>query len=341
MLESRPASLLEVRQLSKRFRARRRTAGGWSKLVHAVDGVSFDIAAGETLGLVGESGCGKSTVGKCILRLVEPSDGSIRFEGVEITNLGRTALRDFRRKVQMVFQDPYASLNPRMTIAEIVGEPLRNFSDGNPAQRRQQVEQLLARVGLRPDHMRKYPYEFSGGQRQRIGIARALSLNPRLIVADEPVSALDVSVQAQVINLLCDLQEEFHLSYLFIAHDLAIVQHISQRVAVMYLGKLVELAETSSLFEAPLHPYTEALFSAVPRVAVERSDEAAIVAGEPPSPLDPPRGCRFHTRCPRAYDRCRMFEPLLREIRPDHWVACHLYDTNDGWPETISPSDQS
>jgi oligopeptide/dipeptide ABC transporter ATP-binding protein len=317
--------LLDVRQLSKRFPGRRRGFAGSRQWVDAVSGVSFGIAAGETLGLVGESGCGKSTVGKCILRLVEPSGGSIRFEGVNVTSLDRAALREFRSKVQMVFQDPYASLNPRMTVAEAIAEPLRNFARGGSAWRREQVERLVARVGLRSEQMDQYPHQFSGGQRQRIGIARALSLNPRLIVADEPVSALDVSVQAQVMNLLCDLQDELHLSYLFISHDLAIVQHISHRVAVMYLGKIVELAETAALFEKPLHPYTEALLSAVPALEADRARSAAIVMGEAPSALDPSRGCRFHTRCPRAHDRCRDVEPTLQEIDPGHSVACHLY----------------
>jgi oligopeptide/dipeptide ABC transporter ATP-binding protein len=320
--------LLSVRKLSKRFAARKISVTARRQWVHAVTEVSFDIAAGETLGLVGESGCGKSTVGKSILRLVEPSAGSVRFEGIEMTTLARPALRDMRRKVQMVFQDPYSSLNPRMTVAEIIAEPLRNFALGNAAWRRERVEALLTRVGLRPDQMSKYPYEFSGGQRQRIGIARALALNPRLIIADEPVSALDVSVQAQVINLLGDLQEELNLSYLFIAHDLAVVQHISRRVAVMYLGGLVELADTATLFGEPLHPYTEALLSAVPAADPDAKSATQIVSGEAPSPIDPPSGCYFHPRCPAAHEHCRHVAPSLREVRPGHWVACHLYDSN-------------
>ncbi len=318
--------LLEVKHLVKHYPVKKGVFGRVTGHVHAVDDVSFSITAGETLGLVGESGCGKSTTGKAVLKLIEPTSGSIEWRGQRIDQLSAAAMRPHRRELQAVFQDPYSSLNPRMRAADIVGEPIRNFENADADEIRGRVSALFERVGLRPDQMVKYPYEFSGGQRQRLGIARALALRPKLIVCDEPVSALDVSVQAQVINLLMDLQGEMGLSYLFIAHDLAVVEHISHRVAVMYLGKIVELTDKRSLFAHPQHPYTEALLSAVPVPDPRAQKRSIILAGDVPSPIDPPTGCRFHTRCPYAFARCRVDEPLMQELRPGHFAACHLRD---------------
>jgi len=317
-------ALLEVRDLCKHFDVKQGLFGRGGAKVRAVDGVSFWIREGETLGLVGESGCGKSTTGKMILRLTEPTSGTISWRGRQIEKLPASQVRPFRRELQAVFQDPYSSLNPRMRAAEIVAEPLRNFESLPQKQIDERVAALFDRVGLRPDQLVKYPHEFSGGQRQRLGIARALSVQPKLIVCDEPVSALDVSVQAQVINLLIDLQEEFRLSYLFVAHDLAVVEHISHRVAVMYLGKMVEIAPKREIFAAPRHPYTEALLSAVPVPDPTVERKRIILKGDVPSPMKPPSGCRFHTRCPYAEERCKVEEPALREIEPGHFVACHL-----------------
>jgi oligopeptide/dipeptide ABC transporter ATP-binding protein len=318
------APLLEVSALTKHYAVRSGIFGRARGQVHAVDEVSLAIAEGETLGLVGESGCGKSTLGKTVLRLIEPTAGTISWRGKRIDQLAGRAMRPFRREMQAVFQDPYASLNPRMRAADIVAEPIHNFEKNAPLEIHERVRSLFEKVGLRAEQMSKYPYEFSGGQRQRLGIARALAPRPKLIVCDEPVSALDVSVQAQVINLLSDLQREFGLSYLFVAHDLAVVEHISHRVAVMYLGRIVEITSTRELFGNPLHPYTEALLAAVPVPDPTVRRKRLILAGDVPSPIKVPTGCRFHTRCPYAFDRCRVEEPVLKEAMPAHRVACHL-----------------
>ena len=319
-----PAPVLEVTNLKKHFPIKkgllRRTVGQ----VYAVDGVSFTIGEGETLGLVGESGCGKSTAGRAILRLIEPTSGTVKMMGRDIAGLSKKELRPYRRQMQIVFQDPYSSLNPRMTAGDIVGEPLFVHGVANARERNERVVALFERVGLRPAQMTNYPHQFSGGQRQRIGIARALALGPKLIVGDEPVSALDVSIQAQVINLLQDLQRERRLSYLFISHNLAVVEHISHRIAVMYLGRIVEYADTRSIFTRPQHPYTEALMAAVPVPDPAVKRQKRVVQGDVPSPVNPPSGCHFHTRCPYAVQRCKVETPLLREIAPGHHVSCHL-----------------
>jgi oligopeptide/dipeptide ABC transporter ATP-binding protein len=321
------APLLQIRDLKKHFPIHSGVFSRVSDYVYAVDGVSFAIARGETLGLVGESGCGKSTVGRTLLKLLEPTAGKIIVNGADITGLDPAQMLPYRRQMQMIYQDPYASLNPRMSAGEIVGEPLTIHRVGSAPERRDRVAHLFERVGLRPEAAQRFPHEFSGGQRQRIGIARALALNPELIVGDEPVSALDVSIQAQIINLLIDLQDELKLSYLFVAHDLAVVEHISHRVAVMYLGKIVEMTDKTSLFETPLHPYTEALLSAVPiPKARAKGRKRVILSGDVPSPINPPAGCHFHSRCPYAMARCRAEVPALREVLPGHWASCHLHD---------------
>jgi oligopeptide/dipeptide ABC transporter ATP-binding protein len=316
--------VVEIFSLCKHFPVRRGVLQRTLAMVRAVDGISLAIAPGETLCLVGESGCGKSTVGRLILRLMQPTSGKILLRGVDVTTLGETAMRPHRRHAQMVFQDPYASLNPRLPAGTIVGEPLENFSQFSDADRRAKVIALLERVGLHADAMRRYAFEFSGGQRQRLGIARALALDPGLIVADEAVSALDVSVQAQVLNLLMDLQEERGISYLFISHDLGVVEHIGHRIAVMYLGEIVELAPKDELFASPLHPYTEALIAAAPIADPRAKGKKIVLEGDIPSPMNPPSGCRFHTRCPIAVARCRTEAPVLREVAARHTVACHL-----------------
>lgn len=320
--------LLQVRDLRKHYTFPKRWLRPARPAIQAVDGVSFQLARGQTLALVGESGCGKTSTAKSVLRLIEPSAGSVQLQGQELLSLSAQDMRMRRRDLQIIFQDPYASLNPRMVAGDIVAEPLRNFGMGAAAERRERVQWLFARVGLRPEAAQKFPHEFSGGQRQRLGIARALALNPKLIVCDEPVSALDVSVQAQVVNLLMDLQAEFGIAYLFVAHDLAVVRHISHRVAVMYLGRIVELADRDTLFSAPLHPYTQILLSAAPVPNPRTPARRILLQGDPPSPANPPAGCRFHTRCPLAQARCSEQAPELSE-RPSssnggHLVACHL-----------------
>jgi oligopeptide transport system ATP-binding protein len=319
------AALIEVRNVKKYFPIRSGVLGREVARVHAVDDVSFTVGEGETIGLVGESGCGKSTLGRCIVRLLEPTDGDIVFEGRSIGKLGARALRPLRRQMQMVFQDPYASLNPRKRVGTIVSDPLRIHGIGSRRERKKEVEKLLEAVGLSPEHYNRFPHEFSGGQRQRIGVARALALRPKLVVADEPVSALDVSIQAQMINLLEELQDEFSLTYVFIAHDLGVVRHVSDRIAVMYLGKLVELSPAEELYARPIMPYTEALLSAVPIPDPDLSEqrERIVLVGDVPSPITPPTGCRFHPRCRYATEICSRIEPPLVEYRNSHLAACH------------------
>ena len=317
-------SLLEVKNLKKYFPIR---GGIFSKpigYVYAVDGVSFSLNKGESLGLVGESGCGKSTTARAILKLIEPTEGEILFEGKDVCKLDHEEMRSIRRDMQIVFQDPYASLDPRRTVEQIVGEPLDVFHISTKKERKDRIAYLLQKVGLSPDHARRYPHEFSGGQRQRIGIARALALNPKLIIGDEPVSALDVSIQAQVINLLEDIQKEFKLSYIIIAHDLAVVEHVCDRIAVMYLGRIVELAKDRELYTSPAHPYTVALLSAIPVPDPNITKKRIILEGDVPSPMRPPSGCHFHTRCPLKKEACETTVPKLTEIREGHFVACHL-----------------
>jgi oligopeptide/dipeptide ABC transporter ATP-binding protein len=316
--------LIEVTDLKKHFPIRKGILGRAVNQVYAVDGVTFSIGEGETLGLVGESGCGKTTVARTILRLIEPTSGQIKIRGQEISHLTKAELRPLRRQMQIVFQDPFSSLNPRLRVGKIVGEPLKVHNVGDRHERQERVAKLFERVGLRPQQMNNFPHQFSGGQRQRVSIARALALDPGFIVADEPVSALDVSIQAQVINLLMDLQRDLKLSYLFVSHNLAVVEHISHRVAVMYLGRIVEFADKAALFANPLHPYTEALLAAVPLPDPSLTRPKHRVTGDVPSPINPPTGCHFHPRCPIAEARCAVESPVLREVALGHQVACHL-----------------
>ncbi|MFI8575721.1 ABC transporter ATP-binding protein [Rossellomorea aquimaris] len=317
--------LLKVENLKKHFPITGGILGRPVSSVKAVDGVSFTVNKGETLGIVGESGCGKSTTGRMLMRLIDPSEGKVTFEDRELTSLSNSEMRKIRREMQMVFQDPFASLNPRHTVEKILEEPLKVHGMGSAKERKKRVHELLNIVGLSSYHAKRYPHQFSGGQRQRIGIARALMTKPKLIIADEPVSALDVSIQSQVLNLMQDLQKEFGLTYIFIAHDLGVVRHISDRVGVMYLGKMVELSNSETLYEKPLHPYTQALLSAVPVPDPDFKRETILLQGDIPSPSNPPSGCTFHTRCPHATEICKQKVPEFKEHQPGHYVACHLY----------------
>lgn len=333
-LKKQKKVLLQVENLKKHFPIKsgllQRTTG-WVK---AVDDISFHIYEGESFGLVGESGCGKTTAGRTILRLIEPTAGSVVFNGTDIASVSKQDLKTLRQEMQIIFQDPYSSLDPRMPIGESIAEGLRIHTSKTAEERYELVVQMLTRVGMRADHARRYPHEFSGGQRQRIGIARALAVNPKFIVCDEPVSALDVSIQASVLNLLEELQDEFGLTYLFIAHNLSVVEHFSDRVGVMYLGKMVEMAYRSDLFKKPLHPYTQALMSAIPIPDPKQRKKRVILEGDVPSPINPPSGCRFHTRCPLAFDRCKVEEPVFKDYGNDHFAACHLLD--EGKPSSIT-----
>lgn len=317
--------LLTVKDLKKYFPVKRGVWVGERSELRAVDGVSFEIQRGETIGLVGESGCGKSTTARLILRLLEPTDGEVYFGKTAVFLASKEEMRQLRRRMQIVFQDPYSSLDPRMPVDEIVGEGLTIHRLARGKQKTERVAELLEMVGLGQEHIGRYPHEFSGGQRQRIGIARALAVGPEFLIADEPVSALDVSIQAQIINLFEDLQDQLGLTYLFIAHDLRVVKHISDRVAVMYLGQIVEVAESDGLYRNPLHPYTQALLSAIPEVDPQTKAQRVFLEGDPPSPIQIPSGCRFHPRCPKRFDRCDREEPVLQEVSPGHWVSCHLY----------------
>ena len=320
-----PSNLLEVRNLKKYYPVHKGILRKASLWVQAVDGVSFALGKGKTLGLVGESGCGKSTTGRAILRLVEPDEGEVLFNGVSVLNLGPKDMQSVRKDMQLVFQDPYASLNPRLTISEIIEEGLVVHGMGNRKERQERIAWVLERVGIRPDMMDRYPHEFSGGQRQRVGIARAVVLNPKLIVADEPVSALDVSIQAQVMNLMVEIQEEWGISFLVIAHDLSVVEYLSDQVAVMYLGKILELASDRDLYLSPRHPYTEFLLTSIPSMDPRTKRDRTLLKGEVPSPISPPRGCRFEPRCPKRFGPCGEVPPEWKEVAQDHWVACHLY----------------
>ena len=318
-------SLLEVKDLKVHFPITKGILSRTSGYVYAVDGVSFELAAGETLGLVGESGCGKTTTGLAILRLIEPTDGQVIFQGKDISQHTKQERLTLRRQMQVIFQDPYSSLNPRMTLNRTLSDPMKIHGLYSGSERQDRVAYLLKKVGLTPEQGRRYPHEFSGGQRQRIGVARALALNPQVIIGDEPVSALDVSIQAQIINLLIDLQDEFKLSYIIISHDLAVVEYICDRIAVMYLGKIVEMSAYRDIYTNPKHPYTQALLSAVPVPDLNAKSERIILGGDVPSPINPPSGCRFHPRCPKCMDICPREEPQLKNLGGDHWVACHLH----------------